>query len=161
MARIFKIAVLIIFTIMLGISVFGQDENSQSNKLSKRTIKKEAQRQALERLKEEHEMELLRLKQEVEQQIPCSDFQDDKDFIYATYKGQNFDLQMARRVAMDGVQSELRGKLSTDERYKELMSRGISYNINKECEEMLRIESGYIVYIAISVARKDLDKYLE
>lgn len=164
MARIFKIAVLIIFTIMLGISVFGQDENSQSNKLSKRTIKKEAQRQALERLKEEHEMELLRLKQEVEQQIPCSDFQDNEEFLYSTGKGQGHNYNMAIQNAIRIAQSELNKKIMSDECYKDIRQQGISLNISEVCKQMGMDKDGScFCYVAIRVARKDLEtpKYPE
>lgn len=174
MERILKTTLLIALTIMLSISVVGQSKYTmkQLNREMKRQ-KKESEAPNTETIHRPYrprtipkevlfDMEMKR-REELERSnatiIPCSNFQDNEEFIYATYQEQSIDLQMARRAAMDGVQFELMVKLSNDERYKELINQGISYNINTECEEMARIELGYIVYIAVSVSRKELDAY--
>ena len=118
-----------------------------------RYTNEELRRQLEEELKSEQ------LSKETEE--PCY-FPDDEEFIYATYKESAFDAQMARNTALNGARRTITQKIAADSRYKNIVEQGIPLSVSTVCEQMGREPSGnFICYIAIRVAREDLDKYLE
>ena len=148
MERILKTTLLVALAIMLGISAFGQDENVQNKPLSKREQKQKQKLEALEK--------------EMAQLLPCSEFKDDDKFIRVTSEGKGWSKNDAMRAAMNESKIELAAKISSIERYTEIMKQGIFYSVNIDCEKMgIDANGGYVYYIAISVARADLEKYLE
>jgi hypothetical protein len=158
MSRNLKAIFLISFAIVLGISTAAQ---TKEDKEWKHLIRKERNKLPY-RTEENNEIPEIKAIEEIKE--PCSDFQDNEDFLYSTGKGQGHNYNMAMQNAIRIAQSELNKKIMSDERYKDIRQQGISLNISEVCKQMGMDKDGLcFCYVAIRVARKDLEssKYHE
>lgn len=150
MTRNLKIILLTVLAIAFSINILAQ---TKEDKADKHITRKD--RNQLTSRSDEYDI----IPEPEEIKDPCSDFQDNKDFLYSTGKGQGHNFNMAMQNAIHIAQSELKKKIISDECYKDIWQQGVSLNISEVCKQMAMNKEGMcICYVAICVARKDLEK---
>lgn len=159
MTRNLKAILVVTFAIVLNIGAVAQ---SIEDNADKRITRKE-KNQLLYKTEEDDKIPKP-IPEPEKVKEPCSDFQDNEDFLYSTGKGQGHNYNMAMQNAIHIAQSEMNKKIMSDERYKDIRQQGISLNISEVCKQMGMDKDGLcFCYVAIRVARKDLEspKYHE